>query len=325
MQAIDILAPGGPENLVASEHPDPSPGPGEVRIRVRASGVNRPDVLQRQGKYAPPPGTTSIPGLEVAGEIDEVGPDVARWRPGDRVCALVGGGGYAELCVAPEGQCLRIPENVSFSEAGAAPETWLTVWSNVFELGQLKAGQMVLVHGGSSGIGHTAIQLAKARGSRVVSTSSTEDKADFCRRMGADLALNASREDFVERVEAFSDGQGVDVILDMAGGDYLSRNLKALAFGGRVVHIAFLRGAKAEVSLPTLMAKQAILTGSFLRRRSSAEKARLTQAVETAIWPLLATRQVVPQVHRTFPLADAAAAHACMEEGNFFGKLVLEV
>lgn len=325
MKVIEISPPegGGPEVLVMAEQAPPEPGPGEVRIRVRAAGVNRPDVLQRQGRYAPPPGTTLVPGLELAGEVESVGPDVQRWSVGDAVCALVGGGGYAELCVAPEGQCLPIPQGLSFVEAAAIPETWLTVWANVFEHGGLREGETLLVHGGSSGIGHTAIQIARVRGARVLSTSGSAEKMAFCEKLGAE-AINYRDEDFVARVRSLTDNRGVDVVLDMVGGDYVPRNLSALAFGGRHVSIATLRGAKTELPLLELMAKQAVFTGSFLRRRSVEEKSRLTKVVETELWPLLSKGELRPYVDRVFPLAKAADAHRVMEAGTFLGKLVLE-
>lgn len=324
MKAITAPSPGGPEALTLGDHEDPTPKAGELRIRVAAAGINRPEVLQREGKYAPPPGTTPILGLEVAGEVDLVGPGVTRFKLGDRVCALVSGGGYAERCVAPEAQCLPVPLGVSLTEAAAVPETWLTVWANVFEHGALKAGEALLVHGGSSGIGHTAIRLASERGARVVTTSSSEKKRAFCEGLGAALALNHTEEDFVKRCLAFTGGWGVDVILDMVGGDYVPRNLEALAFRGRHVSIAFLRGATASISIPKLMAKQAVLTGSFLRARSAEEKGRLTRAVEEALWPLLASGAARPHIDRTFPLEEAVEAHRLMDSGDFLGKIVLE-
>lgn len=326
MKAIDITPPegGGPEVLVLGEHPEPQPGPDEVRIRVHAAGVNRPDVLQRQGRYAPPPGDSLVPGLELAGEVEALGANVTKWKVGDKVCALVGGGGYAEQCLAPAAQCLPVPEGVSFVEAAAIPETWFTVWANVFEHGGLQAGETLLVHGGSSGIGHVAIQLAVARGARVLSTSSSADKLAFCEELGA-TAIHYRDEDFVARTQALTDGRGADVVLDMVGGDYLPRNLDALAFRGRHVSIATLRGATAELPILKLMAKQAVLTGSFLRRRSREEKARLTSVVERELWPLLKTGQVRPHVDRSFPLTEAAEAHRVMEAGTFLGKLVLDV
>lgn len=325
MKAISIPTPGGPDALVFGDQPDPRPGPSDLLIRVHAAGVNRPDVLQRQGHYDPPPGTSPLPGLEVAGVVVAAGEACTRFAVGARVCALVGGGGYAERCVAPEAQCLPVPDGRSLVEAAAVPETWFTVWANVFEHGGLQGEETLLVHGGSSGVGHAAIKLAKARGARVVTTSSNRAKADFCRSHGADLALDYTEGDFVGRVKTFTEGRGADVILDMVGGDYLSRNLDALAFRGRHVSIAFLRGMVADLPLAKVMAKQAILTGSFLRRRPPEEKARLTKAVETELWPLLASGAAGPHVDRTFPLAEAAEAHRVMDSGAFFAKLVLEM
>lgn len=323
MQAIEITRAGGPEVLVPSTRPDPEPAAGQVRIRVAAAGVNRPDVLQRQGRYEPPPGTTDIPGLEVAGEVDAVGAGVSRWSVGDRVMALVVGGGYAERCVAFADHCLAVPDGVELVEAAAIPETWFTVYVNLFEHGRLQPGETLLVHGGSSGIGHTAIQIAKAFGVQVITTSGSSDKTDFCARMGADLAIDYRQEDFVERVKSHTEGRGVDVVLDMVGGDYVPRNLDCLAFRGRHVSIAFLRGPKVELSLLSVMAKQATLTGSFLRSRSADEKARITSAVRDQLLPLLAHGRARPHVDRSFPLAEAAEAHRVMEAGTFRGKLVL--
>ena len=306
------------------EVPVPVPGPGELRIRVAAAGVNRPDALQRQGLYDPPPGASPLPGLEVAGTVDELGPGTERFAVGDRVCALMGGGGYAEYGVAPEGHCLPVPSSVSDVLAAAVPETWFTVWANVFELGRLAAGERLLVHGGSSGIGHTAIQLAKAFGAEVITTSSSDPKCDFCRSMGADLAINYRTHDFAEACQAFTDGGGVDVVLDMVGGEYLKRNVKVLAPGGRHVSIAFLRGATAPVNIAQVMAKQAVLTGSFLRRRSRSDKERLARAVEENLWPLLSSGRARPHVDQSFPLVEASEAHRVLESGDFFGKIVLQ-
>lgn len=323
MLAIEIREPGGPEVLVAAERPEPEPGPGQLLIEVKAAGVNRPDVLQRQGRYDPPKGESDIPGLELAGTVAGLGPDVSGWRVGDRVMALVGGGAYAERCVAPAAQCLPIPDGVSFELAGALPETWFTVWANVFEHGGLKAGETLLVHGGSSGIGHAAIQLAVARGAKVITTSGSDEKVAFCRELGAELAIHYRNEDFVERVKQHTDGRGADVVLDMVGGDYLPRNLDALAFRGRHVSIATLRGAKTELLIPKLMAKQAVLTGSFLRARPPEEKARIARELERELLPLLAQGTARPHVDRSFELAQAAEAHRVMDDGRFLGKLVL--
>ncbi len=322
MKGIEIREPGGPEVLVLAEFPDPSPGPGEISVRVAAAGVNRPDALQRQGKYRPPPGASPIPGLEIAGVVEQVGPEVDRFVPGDRVCALVGGGGYAELAVARADHCLPIPVGRSFVDAAAVPETWFTVWANVFELGRLAQGEWLLVHGGSSGIGHTAIQLASARGAHVVATSRSAQKADFCRQLGA-RAVDSTSEDFVAACLAHTGGRGVDVVLDMLGGDTVAKNLEALAVGGRHVSIAFLTGQGARVPLATVMAKQAVLTGSFLRSRGDDEKARLARAVESELWPLFSSATASPVVAQTFPLEAAGDAHAMLESGDFLGKLVL--
>lgn len=325
MKVIDIAAPGGPEQLVLGERPLPEPGPGQLRIRVRAAGVNRPDILQRQGHYDPPEGASDVPGLEVAGEVDALGAGAAGYAVGDRVMALLGGGGYAEACVVDTTHCLPIPEGVSLVEAAALPETWVTVWANVFEHGALAEGETLLVHGGSSGIGHTAIQLAKARGAKVITTSGTPDKVRFCEGLGADLSLDYKAQDFVDAIKRFTDRAGVDVVLDMVGGAYLRKDLEVLAFRGRHVSIAFLGGAVGEVVIPKLMAKQATLTGSTLRARPAAEKARLIDRVRSELGPLLESGKARPHVDRTFPLAEAAEAHRCMESGDFLGKLVLEV
>lgn len=324
MKAIEIKAPGGPQMLHLRELPDPLPQANEVRIRVVASGVNRPDVLQRQGLYSPPPGASQVPGLEVAGEVEQVGPGCTRLKEGDRVAALVSGGGYGELCVAPEAQCLQVPESVSLKEAAAVPETWFTVWSNVFELGKLQAGETLLVHGGSSGIGHTAIQLAKAFGARVITTSSSEEKANFCRSVGADFAFNYRQEDFVEASKEVTKGQGVNLVLDMVGGDYMARNLDVLGFRGRHISIAFLRGMVAELPIQKVMGKQLTLSGSFLRPRSLEEKSRLRKSIEDKLWPLFVSGQVRPHIDTIYPLHQASTAHEVMESGDFFGKLVLE-
>ncbi len=324
VKVVEISKPGGPEVLKLSEHPDPVPVDDEIRIRVVAAGVNRPDILQRKGLYLPPPGASLVPGLEVAGEVDAVGVACTRFRVGDRVAALLSGGGYAELCVVPEEQCLPIPEGVSFLEAAAVPETWFTVWANVFELGALTEGETLLVHGGSSGIGHAAIQLAKARGARVITTSGRDDKAAFCRSLGVDTAINYRTEDFVVRCKDVTGARGVDVVLDMVGGDYLPRNLDVLGFRGRHVSIAFLRGMRAELPIHKIMAKQIYLTGSYLRSRSLEEKGRLRLMVQEELWPLLADGRAKPHIYDTWDLGDASTAHQVMEEGHFLGKLVLK-
>lgn len=323
MRAIEIKQPGGPEVLVPTRRPVPEPAKGEVLIRVAAAGVNRPDILQRQGAYAPPPGTTDLPGLEVAGDIVAVGPDVLRWKVGDKVTALVAGGGYAEFCIAPAPQCLPIPGSLTMIEAAALPETFFTVWTNVFERGHLQAGETFLVHGGSSGIGTTAIQLASRSGSRVFATAGSAEKCSKCRELGASVAIDYKTEDFVKVVERETGGKGVDLILDMVGGDYINRNLQCLAVDGRLVQIAFLKGAKAEINFANVMVKRQTITGSTLRPRSVAQKGAIAQALEEKVWPLVATGEVRPQIHATFPLEQAAEAHRLMETSAHVGKIML--
>jgi NADPH2:quinone reductase len=325
MRAIEIKQPGGPEVLVPIRRPVPQPARGEVLIRVAAAGVNRPDVFQRQGSYAPPPGTTDLPGLEVAGEIVAIGPETSRWKVGDRVAALVAGGGYAEFCVAPAPQCLPIPGKLSMIEAAALPETFLTVWTNVFQRGRLQAGETLLVHGGSSGIGTTAIQLASRSGSRVFATAGSAEKCSKCRELGASVAIDYRTEDFVKVVERETGGKGVDVILDMVGGDYINRNLQCLAVEGRMVHISFLKGTKAEINLASLMVKRQTITGSTLRPQSVAQKGAIAKAVEERVWPLVAAGEVLPQIHATFPLEQAAEAHRLMESSAHVGKIMLTI
>lgn len=292
-------------------------------IRVAAAGVNRPDLAQRQGRYPPPPGVTDIPGLEVAGAIEAVGAGVDAWRAGDGVCALVSGGGYAEYCVAPAVQCLPVPRGCSWVEAAAIPETFFTVWSNVFERGRLAAGESLLVHGGASGIGTTAIQLARAFGARVFATAGTPEKCAACERLGAERAINYRTEDFVAVVMEATAGRGVDVVLDMVGGAYVSRNLEVLAMDGRLIQIAFLAGARTEIDLASLMRKRITFTGSLLRPRTTAEKGAIARALREHVWPLLEEGRVRPVIHRTFPLREAAAAHAELERGAHVGKIVL--
>ena len=323
MRAIEIKQPGGPEVLVPTRRPVPQPGMGEVLIRVAAAGVNRPDVFQRQGSYAPPPGTTDLPGLEVAGEVVAVGPETPRWKIGDKVTALVAGGGYAEFCVAPAPQCLPIPGQLSMVEAAALPETFFTVWTNVFQRGRLQAGETLLVHGGSSGIGTTAIQLASRSGSRVFVTAGSAEKCSICRELGASVAIDYRTEDFVRVIERETGGKGVDVILDMVGGDYINRNLQCLAVEGRMVHISFLKGTKAEINLASLMVKRQTITGSTLRPQSVAQKGAIAKAVEEKVWPLVAAGEVQPQIHATFPLEQAADAHRLMESSIHVGKIML--
>jgi putative PIG3 family NAD(P)H quinone oxidoreductase len=323
MRAVEIKQPGGPEVLVPARRPVPQPAKGEVLIKVAAAGVNRPDILQRQGAYAPPPGTTDLPGLEVAGEIVAVGADTARWKVGDNVTALVAGGGYAEYCAAPAPQCLPIPSGLKMIEAAALPETFFTVWTNVFERGRLQAGESFLVHGGSSGIGTTAIQLASRFGARVFATAGSADKCSKCKELGASVAIDYKTEDYVKVVERETGGKGVDLILDMVGGDYINRNLQCLAVDGRLVQIAFLKGAKAEINLASLMVKRQTITGSTLRPRSVAQKGAIAQALEEKVWPLVAAGKVRPQVHATFPLEQAADAHRLMETSAHVGKIML--
>jgi NADPH:quinone reductase len=309
--------------LVPERRPLPAIAADEVLVRVAAAGVNRPDVMQRLGLYPPPKGATDIPGLEIAGEVVAVGASVKRWQRGDKVMALVVGGGYAEYCAAHEGHCLPLPAGLTLVEAAALPETFFTVWHNVFERGRLKAGETLLVHGGSSGIGTAAIQLAKAFGARVVATAGSAEKCAACRRLGADLAVNYKTEDFVAATKASTDGKGADVVLDMVGGDYIERNYEAAAVEGRVVQIAFLRSPKATVDFLRIMLKRLTHTGSTLRARSNPDKAAIARAVETNVLPLVAAGKVKPLIDSTFPLADAAAAHTRMEAGRHIGKIVL--
>jgi putative PIG3 family NAD(P)H quinone oxidoreductase len=305
------------------ERPVPVPQRGEVLIKVAAAGVNRPDMLQRQGHYAPPPGASDLPGLEVAGSIASLGPDVADFKVGDQVCALVAGGGYAEYCAAPAPQCLPIPEGLTLVEAAGIPETFFTVWTNLFERGGLVAGQSCLIHGGSSGIGTTAIQLARAFGARVFTTAGSAEKCEACERLGADRAINYRMEDFVAVIRQATDGRGVDVVLDMVGGDYVPRNLDCLALEGRIVQIAFLRGSKVDLDLMPLMLKRLILTGSTLRPRTVEQKGAIARALHQHVWPLLQRGRIQPIIHTTFPLKDAAAAHHLMESSMHIGKIVL--
>jgi len=324
MSAIAIRAPGGPEVLVVEERPVPQPGPDEILVKVAAAGVNRPDVVQRQGLYPPPPGVTDIPGLEIAGEVVARGSEVSRWRLGDRVTALVPGGGYAAYCPVHETNALAIPDGLPFVEAAAIPETYFTVWHNVFERGGLMSGESILVHGGASGIGTTAIQLASAFGATVFATAGSADKCRACERLGAQRAINYREEDFVQAVKAETGGRGVDIVLDMVGGDYIPRNYEAVAVDGRIVQIAFLKSSRVEVDFRRLMLKRLTHTGSTLRVRDVAFKAHLAQELRTHVWPLLASGRVRPVIDSTFPLARAADAHARMESGRHIGKIVLE-
>jgi NADPH:quinone reductase len=323
MKAIGIPAPGGPEALVIEERPLPSLRSGEILVRVEAAGVNRPDAMQRTGKYPPPPGAPDIPGLEIAGIVAALGPDAKRFRLGDAVCALVPGGGYAEYCAVHQENALPVPEGLSMIEAGAVPETFFTVWTNVFERGALQSGEWLLVHGGSSGIGTTAIQLARAFGARVIATAGTDEKCKDCLDLGAEAAVNYRSTDFVTVVRTVTGGHGADVILDMVGGDYTSRNIDCAARDGRIVQIATQKGAKVEIDLRHIMQKRLTLSGSTLRPRSVSEKAVIARALEEKVWPLLAAGKVKPVIHATFPLAEAAGAHALLESSTHTGKIVL--
>ena len=323
MRAIEISEPGGPEVLRVGERPVPEPAKEEVLIKVEAAGVNRPDVMQRLGMYPPPPGASDIPGLEIAGTVAALGAESGGVQTGDAVCALVSGGGYAEYCLAPASLCLRIPEGLSEVEAAAIPETFFTVWTNVFDRGRLSGGESLLVHGGSSGIGTTAIQLAKAFGSTVYVTAGSEDKCKACLDLGADAAINYRKEDFVERISELTNERGVDVILDMIGGEYLPRNLKCLAMEGRIVQIALQGGPKVEMNLLPIMLKRLTLTGSTLRPRTVAQKAMIAHSLREKVWPLLESGKVRPIVHATFPLAQASEAHRMMESSQHIGKIVL--
>ncbi|MFG1350154.1 NAD(P)H-quinone oxidoreductase [Xanthobacter autotrophicus] len=325
MTAILISAPGGPEVLVPGSRPVPAPAPGELLVKVEAAGINRPDVMQRKGLYPPPPGASDIPGLEIAGTVVALGEGASRFKVGDRVCALVTGGGYAQYCTTNEATALPIPEGLSAAEAAALPETAFTVWSNIFERGQLKAGETLLLHGGSSGIGTTAIQLAKAFGARVVVTAGSDEKCAACLKLGADLAVNYRTQDFVAEVKSFTAGKGANVILDMIGGPYIQKNYEAAAQDGRIVQIAFQQGAKAEVDFMRLMLKRLTHTGSTLRSRPVAEKAALTAAIVEKVFPLIAAGQYRPVMDETFPLKDAASAHARMDASAHVGKIVLTV
>ena len=324
MICIEISRPGEPEVLTPAQRPDPKPGADEVLIAVAAAGVNRPDVLQRRGRYPPPPGASDIPGLEVAGTVAAVGAGVEGWRPGDRVCALVSGGGYATLCVAPAPQCLPVPASLDSVAAAAIPETFFTVWTNVFERGRLKQGEAALFHGGTSGIGTTAIQLAAARGARVFATAGSDEKCRACEALGAERGINYRTEDFVKIVQEHTTGRGVDVILDIVGGDYFPRNVAALANDGRLVQIGLLgTTASATIDLNQVLRRRLTITGSTLRARSVEEKGSIAAALRHEVWPLLESGRVKPVVYRTFPLAEAAAAHRLMESNEHIGKIVL--
>jgi len=325
MKVVEIAAPGGPEQLRVAVRPVPQPGPGEVLIQVAAAGVNRPDVVQRQGHYPPPAGASDLPGLEVAGTIVAVAPGVSGLRVGDQVTALLTGGGYAEYVTAAAPLCLPIPQGLSLVEAAALPETYFTVWTNVFERGGCKAGDSVLVHGGTSGIGTTAIQLATALGAKVFATAGSPEKARMCETLGAVRGIDYRTEDFVEVVKQGTEGRGVDVILDMVAGSYVQRNIEAAAVEGRIVVIAVQGGAKADIKVNLIMMKRLTLTGSTLRPRTVAQKGAIAEAVYQNVWPLLASRRVKPIIHATFALAEAAEAHRLMESSSHVGKIVLTV
>jgi NADPH2:quinone reductase len=324
MKAIIITQPGVPEVLQIAERPQPTYASNEVLVKVFAAGVNRPDVSQRKGNYPPPAGApTEIPGLEIAGIVEKVGADVTRWNVGDKVCALVWGGGYAEYCNAPEGQCLPIPTNFTFIEAASLPETFFTVWTNVFDLGRLKPGESLLIHGGSSGIGVAAIQMAKAMGSTVYVTAGSDEKCSFCEELGAAKAINYKTENFAERIKELTNNQGVDVILDMIGGDYAAGNLQSLADEGRLVMINTMKGKDVPVDLALVMRKRLSITGSMLRSRDAEFKSEIASNLEKNIWPLLASGQIKAVINSIFPAAEAAEAHRLMESSTHIGKIVL--
>src|ERR1700742_4794482 len=325
MTVIGISKPGGPDVLLPETRAVPTPGPGEILVKVAAAGVNRPDVAQRSGVYPPPPGASDLPGLEVAGEAVAVGSNAKKHKVGDKVMSLVAGGGYAQYCIAQDAQAIAVPANLSIKEAGATPETLMTVWHNVFERGGLKSGETLLIHGGSSGIGTMAIQLAKAFGSKVIVTVGSQDKADACLKLGADVAINYKTQDFVAETRKATGDIGANVILDMVGGDYIERNYEAAAMDGRVVQIAFLGGPKANVNFVKLMIKRLHHTGSTLRPRSNADKAAMVRAIEAKVMPLLREGRVKPLMDSTFPLEKAADEHRRMETSEHIGKIVLSL
>src|SRR6478736_421805 len=323
MKAVEISQFGPPDVLTIVERPDPFPAEGEILIDVQAAGVNRPDIVQRYGKYPPPPGASDIPGLEVAGTVAAVGAGVVGWKIGDPVCALVAGGGYAERAAVPHEQCLPIPQGLTVIQAAGIPETFFTVWTNVFQRGKLKAGETILIHGGTSGIGTTAIQLAKAFGARVFATAGSDEKCEVTKRLGAEHAFNYKTQDWVAEGKRVTEGRGVNVILDIVGGDYIPRNVDLLAMEGRLLQIAFLKTGKAELDFSIMMRKRAWITGSTLRPRTPAEKGDIARDLYEHVWPLLEQGTVAPVIHQTFPLAQAADAHRMMESSTHIGKLIL--
>jgi NADPH2:quinone reductase len=325
MRAVEVARPGGPEVLVAVERPLPEPKAREILVKVAAAGVNRPDVLQRSGNYPVPPDASDLPGLEIAGEVVACGSEVTQWKAGDKVCALVHGGGYAEYCVAPEAQALPVPKGLSGVEAASLPETFFTVWSNVFDRAGLKPGETLLVQGGTSGIGVSAIQMAAAMGNRVFATAGSDEKCAACVRLGAEKAINYRTQDFAEEIKRATGGKGVNVILDMVGGDYVPKELKCLADEGRLVFIAFLRGARTELDINEVMRRRLTLTGSTLRPRPVEFKGAIARSLRERVWPLIEAGRIKPVIYRTFPLAEAREAHRLMESSQHIGKIVLRV
>lgn len=325
MTAIEIAESGGPEVLRPVERPVPAPEAGEILIAVAAAGVNRPDIAQRRGLYPPPPGASDLPGLEVAGTVAAVGAGVTRWKEDDSVCALIAGGGYAEYAVAPAPQVLPVPNGLDMIQAAGIPETFFTVWTNVFDRGRLTAGESILIHGGSSGIGTTAIQLARAFGATAYVTVGNGEKAAFCEKLGAAKAINYRDQDFVEEIKSLTDGAGVDVVLDMVGGDYLARNIRVLRADGRIVQIALMAGSKGELDLGRVMTRRLTVTGSTLRPRPVAQKGEIADSLRQHVWPLLEAGKIGPVIHQTFPLSAASKAHELMETSAHIGKIMLSV
>ena len=323
MTVIEIFEPGGPEVLIPAQRPTPTPGARDILIKVSAAGVNRPDAIQRAGHYPPPPGATDLPGLEVAGTVAAIGADVSEFSTGDEVCALTPGGGYAEYCLAPAGHCLPIPSGFTMVQAAGVPETYFTVWHNVFHRGALAKDETFLVHGGSSGIGTTAIQLAKNAGARVITTAGSDEKCQFCETLGADKAINYRTEDWAAVIREFTEKKGVDLILDMVGAPYMQKNINSLAMDGRIVVIGFLGGSKAEIDFSRVMVRRQTITGSTLRPQSDTAKSDIAAALKANVWPILDNGTVKPIIHQTFPLNKAADAHALMESSEHIGKIML--